>query len=54
MCTFCKSSQTSTGQNLRQNTKKIVEAESEFKKVPLDPRVLDKTVCIVMEASKEE
>jgi hypothetical protein len=31
--------------------KNIIEAEGEFKKVPLDPRVLDKTVCIGAEAS---
>jgi hypothetical protein len=26
--------------------RKTIEAEGEFKKVPLDHRVLDKTVCI--------
>jgi hypothetical protein len=34
--------------------KKIIEAEGEFKKVPLDPRVLDQIVCIGTEASQEE
>jgi hypothetical protein len=34
--------------------KKIIEAEGELKKVPLDPRVPDKTVCIGAEASQEE
>jgi hypothetical protein len=34
--------------------KKIIEGEGEFKKVPLDPRVSDKTVCIGAEASREE
>jgi hypothetical protein len=34
--------------------KNIIEAEGEFKKVPLDPRVSDKTVCIGTEASQEE
>jgi hypothetical protein len=53
MYTFCESSQTSTGQNLRQN-KKIIEGEGEFKKVPLYPKVLDKIICIGTEASQEE
>jgi hypothetical protein len=34
--------------------KKVIEAEAEFQKVPLDPRVLDKTVCISIEASQQE
>jgi hypothetical protein len=34
--------------------KNIIEAEGEFKKVSLDPRVPDKTVCIGAEASQEE
>jgi hypothetical protein len=34
--------------------KKIISVEGEFKKVPLDPRVPDKTVCIDVEASQEE
>jgi hypothetical protein len=34
--------------------KKVIEAEGEFQKVPLDPRVLDKTVCIGTEASQQE
>jgi hypothetical protein len=42
------------GQNLRQNTKKIIEAEGEFKKVPLNPRVPAKIVCIGAEESQEE
>jgi hypothetical protein len=32
----------------------IIGDEGEFKKVPLDPRVPDKTVCIGVEASQEE
>jgi hypothetical protein len=31
-----------------------MEAEAQFKKVSLDPRVPDKTVCIGAEASQEE
>jgi hypothetical protein len=34
--------------------KKAIEAEGEFKKVPLDPIVPDKTVCIDAEASQQE
>jgi hypothetical protein len=34
--------------------KKIIAAKAEFKKVPLDQRVLDKTVCRGTEASQEE
>jgi hypothetical protein len=34
--------------------RKIIEVEGEFKKVPLDPRILDKTVCIGMETNQEE
>jgi hypothetical protein len=34
--------------------KKAIEAEGEFKKVPLDPRVPDKTRCIGTEASQQE
>jgi hypothetical protein len=34
--------------------KKAIEAEDEFKKVPWDPRVPDKTVCIIVEASQQE
>jgi hypothetical protein len=34
--------------------KKIIEAKGEFEKVPLDPRVLNKTVCLGVEASQEE
>jgi hypothetical protein len=34
--------------------KNIIEAKGEFKKVPLDLRALDKTVCIGAEASQEE
>jgi hypothetical protein len=34
--------------------KNIIEVEGEFKKVPLDPRVPDKTVCIGAEASQKE
>jgi hypothetical protein len=34
--------------------KKAIEPEGEFKKVPLDPRVPDRTVCIGVEASQHE
>jgi hypothetical protein len=34
--------------------KKIIQVKGEFKKVPLDPRVPNKTVCIGTEASQEE
>jgi hypothetical protein len=32
----------------------IIEAKGEFKKVPLDPRVSYKTICIGPEASQKE
>jgi hypothetical protein len=34
--------------------KKAIEPKGEFKKVPLDPRVLDRIVCIGAEASQHE
>jgi hypothetical protein len=34
--------------------KKAIEAKGEFKKVLLDPRVPDRTICISMEASQRE
>jgi hypothetical protein len=34
--------------------KKFIEAEGEFKKVPLDPRVPDKIVCIGTEANQQD
>jgi hypothetical protein len=34
--------------------KRAIEAKGEFKKVPLDPRVPDRTVCISAEASQLE
>jgi hypothetical protein len=34
--------------------KKAIEAKGEFNKVPLDPRVPDRTVCIDAEASQQE
>jgi hypothetical protein len=34
--------------------KKAIEAEGEFQKVPLDPRVTDKIVCVSTEARKQE
>jgi hypothetical protein len=34
--------------------KNIIEAEGEFKKVPLDLRVPEKTICIDVEASQKE
>jgi hypothetical protein len=34
--------------------RKAIEAKGEFKKVPLDPRVPDRTVCIGAEASQQE
>jgi hypothetical protein len=34
--------------------KKAIKAKGEFKKVPLDPRVPDRTVCIGTEVSQQE
>jgi hypothetical protein len=34
--------------------RKLIEAEGEFKKVSLNPRVSDKTVCISTEANQED
>jgi hypothetical protein len=34
--------------------KKAIEAEGEFRKVPLDPRVSDRAVCISTETGQEE
>jgi hypothetical protein len=34
--------------------RKFIEDEGEFKKVPLNPRVLDKTVCIRTKANQQE
>jgi recombinational DNA repair ATPase RecF len=34
--------------------KKAIEAKGEFKKVPLDPRVPDRAMCISAEASQQE
>jgi hypothetical protein len=34
--------------------RKFIEAEGEFKKVPLDPRVLDKIVCISIETNQQD
>jgi hypothetical protein len=34
--------------------RKFIEAKGEFKKVPLDPRVSDKTVCISTEANQQD
>jgi hypothetical protein len=34
--------------------KKAIEVEGKFKKVPLDHRVLDRTVCISVEANQQE
>jgi hypothetical protein len=34
--------------------KQAIEAEGKFKKVPLDPRVPNKTICIGVEASQQE
>jgi hypothetical protein len=34
--------------------KKFIEPEGEFKKIPLDPRVPDKTVCIGTEANQQD
>jgi hypothetical protein len=34
--------------------KKAIKAEGEFKKVPIDPRVFDKAVCIDAEVSQKE
>jgi hypothetical protein len=35
-------------------SKKVIAAEGEFIKIPLDPRVPNKTVCIGAEASQQE
>jgi hypothetical protein len=32
--------------------RKFIDAEGKFKKVPLDPRVSDKTICIGTEANQ--
>jgi hypothetical protein len=32
----------------------VIEAKGEFQKVPLDPRVLYKTICIGTEANQQE
>jgi hypothetical protein len=34
--------------------RKFIEAEGEFKKIPLDPRVSDKTVCIGTKANQQD
>jgi hypothetical protein len=34
--------------------KKAIKADSELKKVPLDPRVIDRDVCISIEMDQEE
>jgi hypothetical protein len=34
--------------------KKAIKADSELKKVPLDPRVIDRDVCIGIEMDQEE
>jgi hypothetical protein len=34
--------------------KKFIEVEGEFKIVPLDPRVPDKTVCISTKANQQD
>jgi hypothetical protein len=34
--------------------RKFIEADGEFKKVPFDPRVSDKTVCIGTEANQQD
>jgi hypothetical protein len=34
--------------------RKVIEAEGEFKKVPLDPRVPDNTVCIGTEGNQQD
>jgi hypothetical protein len=34
--------------------KKAIEVDGTFKKIPLDPRVPDRVVCIGTEASQEE
>jgi hypothetical protein len=41
-------------QKPRQNTRKPSKLRVSFKKVPLDPRVPDKAMCIGAEASQEE
>jgi hypothetical protein len=43
-----------TRPNLWQNAKKVIEVEGEFQKVPLDPGVPNRIVCIGTEASQQE
>jgi hypothetical protein len=48
---------TSTGnckEEASEECKKHIEAEGEFRKVPLDPRVPDRIVCFGVEASQQE
>jgi hypothetical protein len=52
MYTSCENNQ--QGAEPPAEYKKIIEAEGEFKKVLLDPRVPDKTACIGAEVSQEE
>jgi hypothetical protein len=33
--------------------KKVIEADGKFRKIPLDPRVSDRAVCIDTETSQE-
>jgi hypothetical protein len=49
--TFCESSQRAEPPTEYKN---IIEGKGEFKKVQLDLRVPDKTICIGAEASLEE
>jgi hypothetical protein len=46
--------QPSPKQEMSAELKKAIEADSEFTRLPLDPRVPDKTVCIRAEICLEE
>jgi hypothetical protein len=46
--------QPSSKQEISVEFKKAIEAEGDFTKVPLNPRVPDRTVCIGVEMSPEE
>jgi hypothetical protein len=52
-----KQQTTFTGQHkveARRDATKAKEPKGEFKKVPLDPRVTDRTICISAEAGQQE
>jgi hypothetical protein len=51
---LCSTSVSSCEEEALVEYKKWIEAKGEFKKVPHDPRVPDRTVCIGTEASQQE